>query len=248
MTDNLNEMIQETPADEGAQFVPENLELAEDPSDEVAPIEPEATINEIAIVTLGGWFEKYGAGFTNLHQVRVAIRGVDPLENLLISIDDPEGAELADGQRKRSLKLFDDALIQPVLDLEPSSMQIYNNGFRVIYPINDDIFIKMYGVKTGLIAMFCYAIGNGLLPYAKFVAKKRVETIEIQTGDIESYRQQWTQPIDLETMHLLYRQSVKSDAFATKGAAINWLLDRQDGITDINHHLEIDKVIMTLLN
>ena len=248
MVDNLNEMIQDTEADEGANFDPENIEMQQNPEAEVPQVEEEVASNEIPIVTLGGWFEKYGVNFTNLHQVRVAIRGVDPTENLLISIDDPDGVELEDGQRKRSLKLFDDALIQPVLDMEPSDMQIYNNGFRVIYSINDDTHIKIYGVKTGLIAMFCHAISNGLIPYAKVVVKKKVDSIEIVAGDIEAYLQQLIQPLDVETLHLLYRQSSKADTFATKGDAINWLLDRQDGITDINHHLEIDKVVMTLLS
>jgi hypothetical protein len=248
--ENLNEMIKETPANEGAQFNPEDTELqTEDPSDQVIKEDlrtPSDTA--IPIVTFGGWFQTYHETFTNIHQLRLSIRGVDPDENLIVSIDDPDGVELEPGVRKRALKLFDDAVTQPVLDLPPSDMQIYNNGFRVIYPISEELFIKMYGVKTGLIASFCYGLDGGLIPYDRIVAKKKINSIEIPPGDIENYRQQLTQPIDLETLHLLYRQSVKADAFETKGAAINWLLARQDSITDINHHLEIDKVIMTLLS
>jgi hypothetical protein len=247
--DNLNEMIQETPADQGAQFNPEDVELqTEDPSDEVIK-EVTQSDTQISVITFGGWFQTYHETFTNIHQLRLtSLRGVDLDENLIVSIDDPDGTELEPGVRKRALKLFDDAMTQPVLDLPPSDMQIYNNGFRVIYPINEEVFIKMYGVKTGLIATFCYGLDGGLIPYTKVVAKKKTETIEIPTGNIENYRQQLTQPIDLETLHLLYRQSVKADAFETKGIAINWLLARQDSITDINHHLEIDKVVMTLLS
>lgn len=246
--DNLNEMIQETPADQGSQFNPEEVELqTEDPSNEIIK-DVDVSDTAIPIVTLGAWFQNYHETFTNLHQLRLSSRGVVSEEYLVLAVDDPDGAEIEPGVRKRSLTLYNDAMTQPVLDLPPSDMKVYNNGFRIIYPISEDIYIKMYGVKTGLIAAFCYGLNGGLLPYDKVVAKKKTDSIEIPPGNIESYRQQLTQPIDLETLHLLYHQSIKADDFETKGTAINWLLARQDSITDINHHLEIDKVVMTLLS
>jgi len=258
MNDNLQEMIQEMPAEQPMTYNVDNLTLPEtevgngqEASPDTTEVAQEATEpnpNEIQIVPFGEWFEKYNGSFSNIHQIQISARGVAPNENLIISIDDPYGEEIEEGIKKRRLQLFDDAMLRTVLDMEPSDMQIYNSGFRVTYPINDETFIKMYGIKTGIIAMFCHALEGGLLPYSKVVAKKKVATVEIQMADIEIYKRQLTEPIDMEALYLLYKQCAKTDPFETKGQAINWLIKRQDGITDINHHLEIDKTIMTLFS
>jgi hypothetical protein len=264
MNENLNELIQQTPADEAMKFDVNNLDLTteenqEEPGQEEQQVEAaqetqaeetqaEVATNQIPIVCLGDWYRTYSAVLTNIHQCRTDVIGVVSEEYLLVSIDDPEGIEVSEGVRKRSLKLFDDALTQSVLNLEPSDMQIYKNSFKVIYPIDENTFIKVYAVKTGLITMFCHALEGGLFPYAKVVAKRKDEFVEVQTHDVELYRQQLTEPVNMETIHLLYKQSVKAGNFTTKGQAISWMLARQDNITDVNHHLEIDKVIMTLLS
>ena len=245
--ENLNEMIQQE-TDQPASFEDADLPAEEDSGTiaEEAQVEPSA--NEIAITTLGPWFTEYRDQIPNVHQLQAQIRGVDSAENLIVSVDDPNGEEFEEGIIKRSLRLFDNADVQPVLNLPPSDMRVYNNNtFRVIYTLAEDIVVKMYGVKTGLIAMFSFAIDGGIIPYAKVVAKKRAQAVEIPSGNLPAYTAKLNEPIDLEALQLLYRQSAKAETtFATVRDAVNWLLSRQDNITDINHHLEIDKVIMTL--
>jgi hypothetical protein len=246
MTENLQEMIQQQREPESRFNVDSVVEAETKPTVETE----EEVQNEISITTLGPWFSKYRDSITNVHAIQAQVTGVDPNQNLIVSVDDPNGEELEPGIIKRTLSLFDNAAIQPVLDMEPSQMRVYNNNtFRVVYGLSEDTVIKMYGVKTGLIAMFSFAIDGGILPYAKVVAKKRAESIEIPSGNIETYRRNLVQPVNLETLQLLYKQSSKAETtFNTNQDAINWLLSRQDNITDINHHLEIDKVIMTLLS
>jgi hypothetical protein len=246
--ENLNEMIQET-TEEPTTF--EDAELqTEEPEAVTEEAQDQGNINEIAITTLGPWFTQYRDDIPNVHQLQAQIRGVDSNENLIVSVDDPNGEELEPGITKRSLRLFDNAAIQPVLDLPPSDMRVYNNNtFRIIYTLTEDTVCKMYGVKTGLIAMFSFAIDGGILPYAKVVAKKRTRSIPIPEGNIAAYTQKLNEPVDLEALQLLYGQSAKANTtFTTVRDAINWLLSRQDNITDINHHLEIDRVITTMLS
>lgn len=242
--ENLNEMIQQE-TEEPASFDEADLQTEED----VGTIAEEAS-NDLPITTLGPWFSNYRDSIPNVHQLQAQIRGVDSNENLIVSVDDPNGEESEAGITKRFLRLFDNAAVQPVLDLPPSDMRVYNNNtFRVIYTLSDDVVVKMYGVKTGLIAMFSFAIDGGIMPYAKIVAKKRAITVAIPAGNLARYTQKLNEPVDLEALQLLYRQSSKATTiFTTVRDAINWLLARQDNITDINHHLEIDKVIMTLLS
>jgi hypothetical protein len=248
--ENLNEMIQQE-TEEPASFDQAELQTEEEPGVivEEAPAE-NLNSNEIPITTLGTWFSNYRDSIPNVHQLQAQIRGVDSNENLIVSVDDPNGEELEPGVTKRFLRLFDNAAVQPVLDLPPSDMRVYNNNtFRIIYTLSDDVVIKMYGVKTGLIAMFSFAIDGGILPYEKVVAKKRATIVVIPEGPLAGYTQKLNEPVDLETLQLLYRQSSKADTtFTTVRDVVNWLLARQDNITDINHHLEIDKVIMTLLS
>jgi len=250
--EDLNQMIQEE-TEAPAKFVDADFPEEE----EVQATEPEAvqeaqvpTANTVPITTLGLWFEQYREMIPNVHQVGGQIRGVASGKYLIVSVDDPNGQELEAGIVERSLNLFDNANIQPVIDMQPSDMRVYNNNtFRIIYTLSEDAVVKMYGVKTGLIAMFSYAIDGGILPYEKVVAKKRATELEIPQGNIEVYRQNLNNPIDLEALQLLYRQSAKANTtFTTVRDAVNWLLARQDNITDINHHLEIDRVIMTLLS
>ena len=247
--ENLTEMIQEE-TEQPTAFDEAELQTEEDSGTIVEEAQAEDNANEISITTLGAWFTEYRDDIPNVHQLQAQIRGVDGDENLIVSVDDPNGEELEPGITKRSLRLFDNAAVQPVLDLPPSDMRVYNNNtFRVIYTLTEDTVVKMYGVKTGLIAMFSFGVDGGILPYAKVVAKKRAESIEIPEGDLAAYTARLDQPIDLEALQLLYRQSAKAETtFTTVRDAVNWLLSRQDNITDINHHLEIDKVIMTLLS
>jgi hypothetical protein len=52
----------------------------------------------------------------------------------------------------------------------------------------------------------------------------------------------------LEDLQLLYKQSAKClDKFTTNNSVVEWLIDRQKDIFDINHHLQIDDVIMNIL-
>jgi len=249
--ENLNEMIQQE-TEEVPEFNSEagNLQTEEVAEEAVAEeAQDSGNLTTIPITTLGLWFAQYRDGIPNVHQLQAQIRGVNSNENLIVSVDNPNGDEMEPGVVKRSLRLFDNAAVQPVLNLPPANMKVYNNNtFRIVYSLTDDIIVKMYGVKTGLIAMFSFAIDGGMLPYAKVVSKKRDESIQIPQGNLAGYIQKLTEPIDLETLQLLYRQSSKTETtFTTNRDAINWLLARQDNITDINHHLEIDRVIMTLL-
>lgn len=253
--EDLNKMIQGTPGEPTHHFQPdadtvesEEVKNEEDSSITIDEIqETSANENIISIISLKEWIEKHWDKFSNIHQVQAAIRNVDPNKHLILSYDDPEGKEITPGNKERYLKLYTDASSKPVLDLEPVDMQIYNNGFRVIYSLNETDFVKMYGVKTSLFAIFCYSIDGGLVPFSKTVAKRKDNTIEIKQDNIDGYIEEMKRPINMENLKLLYKQCSKVDPFETKGQAVNWLLSRQDSIKDINHHLEIDNTIMTIL-
>jgi hypothetical protein len=252
--ENLNQMIKEE-----TDTAPKFNETPNDPTDyqseEVVEEVTEEVVEEVEntdlpLTTLGSWFQQYHGSLDNVFMIASQARNVRPGRYLIVSALDPNGNFLENEEIERTLHLYDNAAIQPVIDLPPANMRLYNNNtFRVVYELSDELVVKMYGIKTGIIALFSFAIDGGILPYIKVTAKKGAESLAIPEGNIEAYREALQRPVDIETFQLLYKQSTKSDTtFTTNSDAINWLLARQDNITDINHHLEIDKVIMTLLS
>jgi len=167
---------------------------------------------------------------------------------LIMAVLDGQGE--VDGHPSRDLQLFKNADVQPVLGIPANDMQIYNNGFRLIYPYEETLAIKCYGVRTGLICVFCNVINQvAMVPYHVSKIKKKDESVEVVRQPIEQMTEKLSQAADLEALQLLYKQSSKAvEDMTTNQTAVNWLLVRQSEVTDINHHLQIDNVIIDILS
>jgi len=243
MNENLSQMVKDTtPKEDEIIFSENNL---------VLPIEEEPEVvaerNVINIISLFEWFNLNSEKFDNINQVKVSIRGVDPSKTLIMAVKDGSGKKDEEENDKRDLRVFENADTHPVLNLEGLDMQIYNNGFKILYEYNG-IFIKCYGIRTGLIATFCNKIEGVLVPYTITRVKKKDIDLEIPSIDIELIKQKLQQNADIEALQLLYRQSVKAlDQFTTNESVVSWLYSKQNEVTDINHHLQIDNVIIDIL-
>ena len=251
MNENLSQMVQDTTPPENL-FSAEDLDLpaeeatTETPAAEAAPVE-EVQANTIAITDLSSWFQAHTDAIDNINQVRVAIRGVDANKTLIMAVKDADGEVDDEGNDKRTLRVFDNADSLPVLNLPPIAMDIYNNGFKIVYQ-QGDIFIKTYGVRTGLICTLCSNVDGKLIPYAVVRVKKKDTELEIPTAQPTVTPEILAAAADLETLQLLYKQSTKSiDDLSTNQSVVDWLLDRQINVTDINHHLQIDNVLIDIL-
>jgi len=255
MNENLSQMVKESAPAEGVVFSENDLDL---PIEETQPATEEATEvteavteeaqrNVIPITTLASWFEGNTAILDNINQVKVAIRGIDGDKTLIMAVKDDDGDADADGNDKRTLRVFDNADSIPVLNLTPLSMDIYNNGFKIVYQ-QENIFIKTYGVRTGLICTLCTASAGKLIPYAVVRVKKKDDELLIPSIDPTVTDEKLAAAADLESLQLLYKQSAKSiDDLTTNQSVVDWLIERQESVTDINHHLQIDNVLIELL-
>ena len=169
MNENLSDLVKGDEGTEEIVFSEADLDLpeTEEPTTEET-VQPEG----IGITTLNTWFEANSSNFDNINQVKVSIRGVNPEANLIMAVMD--GSEETDGSEEpsRELRVFDNANVQPILDLNGIDMQVYNNGFRAICEYEDNIYIKCYGVRTGLIVVFCNNIQGVLIPYNVTKVKK----------------------------------------------------------------------------
>ena len=153
------------------------------------------------------------------------------------------------GEDPRNLRVFENADVYPVLDLPATSMEVYNNGFQIQYEYGDDMLIKCYGVRTSLIATFCQVISGAPIPYAVVRIKKKDEEVEVPAApDANAIAAKINGPLDGEALQLRYKQISKDVGdMNTVLDALHWLLTKQSAITDINHHLQIDNVIIDTL-
>jgi len=231
MNENLSQMVKESSTEE------KDITLEEQEATSSTQEERDDIVN---IVSLSDWFDTAVERFPNIRKPTVSIQGVNPQEQLIITIAVP------DTEDKRKLVVFNDAHITPVLDLPAVDMQIYSNGFRIIYDYGG-IFIKAYGIRTGIISVFCHDVNNLFIPYAITKSKKNDSNIQVIVEDPTRVENKLNEPVDVEALNLRYKQSFKAEGLQTNLDAVKWLIDRQSSISDINHHLQIDNVIIETL-
>jgi len=243
MNENLAQMLKEETPDDANQPEQNTIELEEEsqlPPPDENPI--------VEIVPFSEWFERHNSRFENINQVKVAIRGVDSGNTIIITVPDSKNEKDDSGNFKRKVRIFEDADQIPIINLTPSSMDIYNNGFRIVYNFNEELAIKCYGVKTGLIVVLCNIINDQMIPYEIIKVKKKDKDLEIKTIDVNDVNQKLLQPADKENIQILYKQVTKFiSGINTKQDAVSWLLTRQNEVMDVNHHLQIDEVICYIL-
>lgn len=246
MMENLSEMLKGH--ENKSNFSEKDLDLPETKEETPPQGEPVPTIQ---ITSFSKWFEQNSSKFQSINQVKVAIRGVDPSKTLIIAIKDPEGGKDASGNDKKILKVFEEADTIPVINLPSSDMQIYSNGFRIINRYNDKIVLKSYGIKTGLVVVFCNDVDTKLIPYTILrLKKKEIEdgaNIPLYPKDPTDLIRKFAENADLQALQILYKQSARAENLKTKKDAVDWLLERQAEVTDVNHHLQIDSVIIDIL-
>jgi len=250
MNENLSQMVREGQADDAVVFSEEQLDLPTTEEEAAATTEEvtEEAANVIGITSLSSWFEANVDGFDNINQVKVAIRGVNADQTLIMAVKDPAGDQDSEGHDKRNLRVFENADSHPVLNIPGGSMDVYNNGFRIVYAVEDNTYIKCYGVRTGLIAVFCNDIAGKLIPYATVRVKKKDTELELVSRDQAEVTAKLALNADLEALQLLYKQSAKAiEELSTIQSVVDWLLERQAEVTDINHHLQIDGVLIDIL-
>lgn len=249
MNDNLADMVKNSTPSAPPEMV--DLEdIVEDDNEEVVEREEPKDNDTINITSLLNWFENNESTFENIKPVKVKIQDGDP-NNLILSVQNLEGRKNDDKKTMRIILGFENAHKIPFLNLQAIVMNIFkNNNFRVLYPTNiEDIFVKCYSVNSGLIAIFCSHYGDLLIPYVIKRIKRKDQNIEIITNENKDNLDTiLSQTADLEAIQLLYKQSAKVvDKLSDNKSVIEWLLDRQKDILDINHLLQIDNLIIEIM-
>jgi len=263
MNDNLLQMVEE--ADQHSSNIPTSTDLPEEQpvenqeSVDEGPTEPvqaapaqasNAANYEYVTVPFPDWFAQNHQRFENVGHVRLSIQRVRPERNFIFKIPDPKGGHLDDGSEEMVLCLFMDAHKISVLDIPGTSINVYHNStFQIIYDVGSGKFLKCYGVKTGLIVNFCVNINDKLIPYNTIKVKKKEGGLNMVEPNLTQIQNKLGQNVDSESLLLQYNQVNKHiNDITTVQSAIDWLLARTETILDVNHLLQIDKIIINMLS
>jgi len=244
MTENLNEMVEDNQA-----FSPKDLVLPEEAEGETSAevVEEASGVPTISIASLSEWFEANNEAFDNINEVKVAIRGINPSKTLIMAVKDGSADVDDEGNEIRSLRTFENADLFPVLNIPACKMDVYNKGFQIQYDYNEDTSIKCYGIKQGLIVVFCSKVGDQLIPYNVSRLTRKDTELEYVAYEGTDLQEKLAETANLEDLEIRYKQSNKAEDLTTNQTAVNWLLTRQSGIMDINHLLQIDNAIIGIL-
>lgn len=253
MMQNLEELAA-SPVEQGINASTlETLETAvestptEAPVVEATPVEPPVEVRPeraVEIITLPEWFTKFSEN-GDVKPVKIVIKGVNP-DNILI-VSYPTGSKLEDGSDEKDVELFKRANKIPALDLPASVVNIYSNSFRMVQEYADGIWVKAYGLKTNIIISYCINVDNLLIPFETSKVKRKEKIVVIPTyTDLEVLAAKLALPADTEALELRYKQS-KGITATTNMDIVRWLCTKQNDVADINHHLQIDSVIMATL-
>lgn len=232
MNENLADLVKQS-TEEEVQEQP----IEESKSEEQVEIKEDT--ETVSFISLYDWFNKYHKYFDDINPVQVRIKGIEPDENLIVTIPDP-----ADKEHKK-IKMFEDANKIPVINMPATHFNIYNNGFRLVYDLGPNSILKCYGVKTGLIISSCVMVGGFIIPYSIDKVKKRDTEFQVKLRDPAELEQKLNQPADVEAIQILYGQIKKFvKDIKTINDALTWFKLRQEEVMDVNHHLKIDEVLI----
>jgi len=260
MTENLADMIRKSDdlkqKEEGTDLDINN-ELPPAPSTKESTKKegadaPEQIQSIIKMELLCDWFDKHHNVFENINHVKVSIRGIDPKETIIFSVLHPEGGKDEEGSLKRKLRIWDGANTFHVPELNPLAMEIYNNGFQIAYDIGDDTIMKCYAVRTGLNIVYCKVVDGLALPYSREKIKKsddEFNAIYLSDERLVNLRSKLPINADLEGLQIQYKQVHKHlDGLVTNQDAVQWILERQAEVMDVNHHLQLENIMIWLLS
>ena len=256
MNDNLSDMVAQTEVSQttGPIDFDEIQETVIETQEEVIKEEVEKEADpdncDVSVITLFDWFEANHKLFENVNYVKTAgVRGVDPSETLICAVAEKSGNKNEDGDVIRHFRFFEGANLHPVLNAPAAFMDMFSNGFVIGYSFDQNLFIKCYGVRTGLVVIYCAVLDEILIPFNKVKMKKKDMGLNLIYPDIESITSYLNQPLDREALQIQYRQIQKHiDNIETKTDVIKWLTAKAYEVTDINHLLQIDDVIMWMVS
>jgi len=216
----------------------------DDPTEGKGPSDVKEPVS-INITNFFDWFENNTSLITGCSRVKAEVSKVKAEDSIILKVPKKGNKE------EMELISFYNPKMRPVLDLPPVYLKVFRNDtFITLHTYSDEIFIKSYGVKNGLIVVYCANIDGRVVPYHKIKLKKNVISLHIANYEnvVKEIKDRLNEDVNSEDIQLLYKQAIKYiDQFTTKESALNWFLKKQEEVNDINHLLKIDNVLIHII-
>lgn len=246
---DLTKMVQTS--EEKEVNVEQTLDLSEEENvtEEINNNETNANTCDIVFSPMVDWFENNSDNIENVKRIKAKLMGIDPDDSLLFSVKSPKGGVTEEGDEKRELYLFKNSKNMVIPNITPLSFDVYSNGFRLIYDF-ENVIVKCYILKTNLIMVYCFGHNNALLPFLKEKVSKNCKGYNVNKIVLEEsvINSKLSQDADLEALQIKYPQMRKeADKIKTNEEAVSWILDRQSGVYDVNHLLQLDDLIIDIM-
>lgn len=202
-----------------------------------------------SMIPILSWFEKYKPEEKNPNgprAIKLKVSGVDPSKTVIFSIPGDSGE--FDSMPSRELVLIKPADRYMVPDLD-CAVTFLQNNIMFDHVINENITLRMYMSKKTV--LLCYLLVNtnhGYIPYSfSEIAVSDEMTISHHSKDQAEMNAILANNVDKDKIQIYYKQITKHIAkINTVGETVDWLLAKQAGVIDINHHIEIEQAILEI--
>lgn len=235
---------------------PETLETKNEVKEEIKEEEEGKKDVTVELTDFNSWMETHLPGLETHSKIKLQVAGVD---DDTVVIKGPKMSSIDDASKKE-LFLIKECKSIVVPNIPIVNLTIFkNNTIKFLSHLQlenqPDIFMKSYILGSGIINMFCVSIDDTLVPYnhssIKRSKKDFIVPVEIEGRNnalVDNLQEILQRTPDYEGIELMYKQFGKvKDKLTTKIDIIKWLNKRQDESIDINHHLVIDKVLLSIL-
>jgi hypothetical protein len=94
----------------------------------------------------------------------------------------------------------------------------------------------------------CHLINDLVVPLNITKITRKDATVKITVGELQETIKKLPLQGDVETLQILYSQAIRhTKNIKTKQDILEWFAKRQTEVEDVNHHLQIDEVLLKLI-
>ena len=195
------------------------------------------------------WFNKYKPEEKNPNgprQIKMKVSGVDPSKTVIFTIPTEGSFEDQPARKLIHIEPADRYLVPDV----NSDITFLQQNTMFDYEIDENTKLRMYvSKKTSLLCFLLAKSDFGFIPYSHSeIAVDENVTVSYHTVDQETVSKAMSEPVNKEVIQIYYRQIQKHIGnMNTVGDAVTWLLAKQAGVIDVNHHIEIEKAMLEII-
>jgi len=209
--------------------------------------EEEEVVTAIPTTSLISWFRRYKKTVPpDIKTIKFGVAGVEPDSYLFITVPNPKGGIIKNGEPKREVIMFRNANKIPVIDLPITDISIYPSGFRMVHPFNGSYF-KCYGGKPNNLVI---SISNNMrIPYHIVKIKNSSNALILKENTI-NMDVRLNDEANREVIKTLYPVIANVDGWKNMRKNIDvckFFLSLQRDIKDNAHHIKLDNIMIGMI-